>query len=267
MNKVLAMRRVIPVFATILPAALSFAMGSAAYAGPTNLVQNGGFETENTNSQYCTVQPCAQQMTTTDIANWSTTGYNFIYNAATLSGGNPNSFRTDGNSVPLWNATAPSSYTGLYSTIFSNPTGGNIAGADGAYQVGAISQTLTGMEKGGDYAVSFWFAGAQQAGYSGITTEAFSVSLGNQSFETPVLTNASHGFTGWYQETFVFEATSSSEVLSFLAIGTPSGEPPFSLLDGVSAFEVPEPATWAMLGAGMLGLCFAASRARRGASI
>ncbi len=257
------MRRAIPVFSTILPTAIALVMAHAAHAGPTNLVQNGDFEVENTNSQYCTVSPCAQQMTTTDIANWSTSGYNFIYNSANLSNGNPNSFRTDGGSVPLWNATAPSSYTGLYSTILSDPAGGNMVGADGAYQVGAITQTLTGLEKGGDYAVTFWYAGAQQYNFTGNTTEAFTVSLGNQSFETPVLNNLSHGFTGWYQQTFVFEATGTSEVLSFLAVGTPTGEPPFSLLDGVSAFEVPEPATWAMLGAGVLGLCFAGSRARR----
>ncbi len=232
------MRRYIPLFATILPVALSLITGSAAHAGPTNLVQNGGFETENTTSQYCTVSPCAQQMTTT-------------------------SFRTDGGSVPLWNSTAPSTYTGLYSTILSDPAGGNIAGADGAYQVGAITQTISGLEKGGDYAVTFWYAGAQQYNFTGNTTEAFTVGLGSQSFETPVLNNLSHGFTGWYQQSFVFEATGTSEVLSFLAVGTPSGEPPFSLLDGVTMFEVPEPATWAMLGAGVLGLCFAASRARR----
>ena len=261
------MRCFTPIFATILPAAMSLAFASAAFAGPLNLVQNGGFEMENSKSQYCTVSPCAQQITAGDIANWSTTGYNFIYNAQTLNNGNPNSFRTDGGSVPLYNAAAPSTYTGQYGSIFNNPNGGNFVGADGAYQVGAITQTLTGLEKGGDYTVSFWYAGAQQSGFSGITTEAWNVSLGNQSFETPVLTNASHGFTGWYQQSFTFEATGTSEVLSFLAIGTPSGEPPFSLLDGVTAFEVPEPATWAMLGASLLGLVFAGKRARRSAAI
>ena len=262
------MRRFVPVFATILPAFVSLGLTSAAVAGPLNLIQNGGFEAENSTSQYCTVSPCAQQMTTSDISNWSTTGYNFVYNAATLNNSNPNSFRTDGGSVPLYNAAAPSSYTGQYSSIFSNPNGGNFVGADGAYQVGAITQTLNGLEKGGDYTVSFWYAGAQQTGFSGITSEAWIVGLGNQSFETPVLTNASHGFTGWYQQSFTFEATGTSEVLSFLAVGTPSGEPPFSLLDGVTAFEVPEPATWAMLGAGMLGLVFAGrARTRRNAAI
>ena len=256
-------------FCRVLVLAASPLAATAACAGPLNLVQNGSFQAENSQSQYCTVSPCAQQMTTSDIANWSTTGYNFIYNAATLSQGstNPNSFRTDGSSVALYNALAPGSYTGQYNSIFSNPNGGNFVGADGAYQVGAITQTLTGLDKGGDYAVSFYYAGAQQSGFSGPTTEAWKVSLGSEQFETQVLQNLTHGFTGWYEETFIFEATSTSEVLSFLAVGTPNGEPPFSLLDGVSAFEVPEPGTWGMLGLGFGTLCFVGWRRSRRAVV
>ncbi len=39
-----------------------------------------------------------------------------------------------------------------------------------------------------------------------------------------------------------FTASGASDLLSFLAVGTPTGEPPFSLLDGVDA-EVPEPSS------------------------
>jgi len=56
--------------------------------------------------------------------------------------------------------------------------------------------------------------------------------------------------------------TSATEVLSFLAIGTPGGVPPFSLLDGVSITEVPEPTSLALLGAG-LGLVGLMTRRRR----
>ena len=251
-----------PTIQGFFPLVLALGSATLAQAAPLNLVQNGGFETENTTSQYCTVSPCAQQITTTDIANWSTTGYNFIYNAATLTGGNPLSYRTNGGSVALYNAQAPSTYTGQYASILSNPNGGNFVGADGAYEVGAITQTLTGLEKGGDYAVTFWYAGAQQTGFSGATSEAWMVSLGAQAFETPVLNNLTHGFTGWYQETFIFEATGASEVLSFLALGTPNGEPPFSLLDGVTAYEVAEPGNMAMLAFGFAGIGFMAWRRR-----
>ncbi|UAJ11857.1 PEPxxWA-CTERM sorting domain-containing protein [Polymorphobacter megasporae] len=62
-------------------------------------------------------------------------------------------------------------------------------------------------------------------------------------------------------ESFTFTATGTTEVLSFLALGTPEGKPPFSLLDGVSG-TVPEPATWAMM-IGGLGLVGGAMRAGR----
>ena len=64
-------------------------------------------------------------------------------------------------------------------------------------------------------------------------------------------------------ESFTFTATSGSEALSFLAIGTPTGVPPFSLLDGVTMVAaVPEPETWALMLCGM-GLIGAVQRRRR----
>lgn len=51
--------------------------------------------------------------------------------------------------------------------------------------------------------------------------------------------------TGWTQEALTFTADASTQVLSFLAVGTPNGLPPFALLSGVSvnAVTVPEPFT------------------------
>lgn len=47
----------------------------------------------------------------------------------------------------------------------------------------------------------------------------------------------------------VFQATAASQVLSFLASGTPNGAPPISFLDGVSLTEtVPKPVTLSLLG-------------------
>ena len=62
------------------------------------------------------------------------------------------------------------------------------------------------------------------------------------------------GFSGWMQETMTFTATSTSETLSSLAIGTPSGQPPFALLDGVTLSDVPEPASWGLMVSGLVGL-------------
>jgi hypothetical protein len=86
------------------------------------------------------------------------------------------------------------------------------------------------------------------------------VSLGAQTQTTPVANYAAHGFTGWMTQSFTYMATSSSEVLSFLAQGGPNGLPPVGLLDGVSLTAVPEPATWAMLVLGFAGLGFAGYR-------
>jgi hypothetical protein len=63
-------------------------------------------------------------------------------------------------------------------------------------------------------------------------------------------------------QTFTFTATSSSEVLSFFAQGTPNGDPPTALLDGVSLAYIPEPDSWALIIVGVAGLG-AAARSRR----
>jgi hypothetical protein len=92
------------------------------------------------------------------------------------------------------------------------------------------------------------------------------VSLGGGTpQETTVLNNVSHGFTGWQSQTFNYVATSSSEVLSFLAVGTPTGTPPFSLLDGVSMNDVsvPEPTAIVAMFAGTIGLGVFARRRTR----
>ena len=127
------------------------------------------------------------------------------------------------------------------------PDGGNFVGMDGAYQQGVLSQTITGLTAGTFYYLSFDFAGAQQYGFTSATTEQFAVDFTAGSTApaptytcnttgvqcTTVLHDKPEGFTGWNQAGFTFLATSSTETLSFLAIGTPAGQPPFSLLDGV----------------------------------
>ena len=144
---------------------------------------------------------------------------------------------------------------------------GNFIAADGAYQTGPISQTVNGLTTGKSYTVSFYFAGAQQYGFTGATTEQWLVSLGSQQLATAVLSDTSHGFTGWQYTSLTFTATATSEVLSFLAVGTPSGVPPFTLLDGVSMVAAPEPGSAAMLVTGVLAIAFFARRRHLGRAI
>ncbi len=234
----------------LLSAIALFAAASAGSAQATNLVTNGGFES-TTNG------PGHMYYGYTDATGWnSNNGYNFIFAPGTAD--------TSGSYTPEYNGYISfwgSNNGGPDVIPASSPDGGNFLGMDGAYQVEPMQQTLTGLTVGKKYNVGFYWAAAQQTGYNGATTEAFKVSLGAENYTTPIYSNPSHGFSGWMHQSFTFTAVNTSDVLSFLAIGTPDGLPPFSLLDGITASAVPEPASWAMLIAGF-GLVGAAARRR-----
>ena len=96
--------------------------------------------------------------------------------------------------------------------------------------------------------------------------EGWQVSLGGTTQSTTLVTNASHGFSGWRKQSFSYTATSSSELLSFLAQGGPGNGPPFALLDGVTLnASVPDAtSTLALLGAGSAVIFFGRLRRRSG---
>lgn len=183
------------------------------------------------------------------VTGWTTSGYNFLFTPGTAD--TTGAIGEYGN-LQLWGPGNGSS-NGLTP---SSPTGGNFIAADGAFSQAPIQQTITGLSPNSVANVTFYYAGAQQKNFNGTTTEAWQVTLGNQTLTTPVLNDTEHGFTGWKQLTLSFIVTSSTEVLSFLAVGTPAGTPPFTLLDGVTISQVPEPASLALMGAavGVAGL-------------
>ena len=222
------------------------ALFSGAAGASTELIINGNFESGDQGQ----INWGGHQ-----LAGWTTSGYNFLFNSGNVDNGGATGMY--GN-LQLWGPN-----NGAANGLQASPVGGNFVASDCAFGVAPLSQTVNGLTAGQQYNVSFYWAGAQQSGFSGGTTEQWHVSLGNQTQSTVVKNNANHGFTGWQKETFTFTATGASEVLSFLAAGTPNGVPPFSLIDGVSMTSaVPEPETFAMLGLG-LGLVGFAARRRK----
>ncbi|MBA5689859.1 PEPxxWA-CTERM sorting domain-containing protein [Rugamonas apoptosis] len=230
-----------------LSAIAALSVGSAHAAG-AELIVNGGFETGT----------AGQLNFGGSASGWNTVnGYTFLFHG---TGADTTGVSGQYGNLKLWGPG-----NGAANGLTASPAGGNFLASDGAFQQSPITQSVNGLVAGQQYNLSFYWAGAQQQGFSGANTEQWQVSLGNETHATGVVHNTSHGFTGWQKETFTFTATGASALLSFLAVGTPAGVPPFSLLDGVSMTSaVPEPETWAMLGLG-LGLVGFAARRRKAA--
>lgn len=155
-------------------------------------------------------------------------------------------------------------WPGITNTVGPSPVGGNYLAADGdsTYNV-PINQTVTGLTIGQEYELSFYWAAGQQRNFDGPTTERWQVSLGSETYSTPTYSLANHDFSGWMSQTMTFTATASSSVLSFLAIGTPNGLPPFVLLDGVSMKAVPEPAAGVLVIGGLFGCALIRRRMKK----
>jgi len=241
---------------------------------------------------------------TLTVSGWTTAGYNYVYapNTAdfgTTTGSNagaPNQAAgqfnitktvgrrvyTYGNTY-LWGTNNVGGGTmagGGSGTIDAAPGGGNFIAMDGVYEVDAVSQTITGLTVGKVYALTFSYAAAQQQSFTGATTEWVVVNFGGtfvpavggtagsftggQTFSTGTISLPSQAFSGWYQDTVYLTATSTSETLSFLAGGTPAGEPPFSLVANVDMEMVPDFSNWLVFaGFGAACILFEIMRRRR----
>jgi hypothetical protein len=182
------------------------------------------------------------------VNNWTTAadtfsqhGYNILFKVGTATSVQPlNRFSGSGQNQDLW---------ALPTNDVAMNVGNNFMALDGADGVrGALQQTINGLTIGQSYTLTFDFAAGQLKDRDGETFEHLLVSLGSQSQVTGTDDDPSHGAVDWQKETMIFTATGTSEVLSFLSIGTPSGDPPMALLDNVSLTNtVPEPATWGLM--------------------
>ena len=283
-----------PFLRALLVCPLLLAVGLTANAPAANLILNGSFS----QLSYSGSQPVSTLFgevgtgsgSTITVANWTTSGYNFVYAPYTPAGSTTPVSTADSGTSNGANAGAPNEAPGQYnvnnygSTYLwgtnngginaipaTDPQGHNFLAADGAYEVGAFSQTISNLTVGQVYALSFYWAAAQQQGFTMATTEQWQVSMSypatnpttTTTQSTPIYNLAAKSFSGWMQQTFYYTAQSTSATLSFLAAGTPTGQPPFVLLGSPSLNAVPEPTAWLLCVGGGAGLLFAAVRRRR----
>ena len=109
-------------------------------------------------------------------------------------------------------------------------------------QVGVAKAHVVGLSQGAYAALQFGLR------HKGIASALVLAGCGSGA-----TTNAAE------RETFLRNARARGD--QFLAAGTPDGLPPFSLLDGVTVNEVPEPATFGLVALG--GLAWVVVRLRR----
>lgn len=213
-----------------------------------NLVTNGGFESSSgvghlpgpnfSPGLATTTGWTVGQTVPSSNTSASDAAFAFIVDANADSTGFPSKFSPP--NIYLWGPNTPAAEGGPVNNGFTGSTnGGYFLGVDGDYAKAPIYQQINGLTPGTQYTLSFEYALGQFTGFQGDITGDWTVTFGNDTVTTPTLTASSKGFSGWQTFSQTFTATSASQTLNFLSNGTPVGQPPFLLLDGVSVEAVP----------------------------
>lgn len=238
-------------------AAVAIMINSFPPVNAIDLVTNGDFESNGGLGQLGGGISFATGWTSATPSTGPPTAFNFIANNTADSVGFPSIYSPP--NIFLWGPG-----NGINNGFTGSPNGGYFLVAAADYGQGAISQTITGLTPGDSYTLEYEWAAAQEVGFFGATSEYWNVSIASQTFNSPTYNLPSQGFSGWMNQTETFTATSATEILSFLAMGSPSGLPPVLLLDGVkiTPISVPEPSTMALGGFATLMVGLMARRKR-----
>ena len=236
--------------------AVSAATAVALAGNPPELITNGGFETTTNGADkqtdlytQATGWTSTQHPSSPYFASVGMGAYSFIFSG-------PNATvqtKTDSaGTLQLWGPN-----TGENNGLTGSSNGGNFYGTDADWNTGELTQTINGLTINKVYTLTFETATAQQSGYYGDVWTDFKVTFGGEERTSPQYAILSKGFSGWKTVSFDFTATSGSQLLSFLAEGTPGPSlPPIALLDGISLKEkqtaVPEPSSYAVVVGGLL---------------
>ena len=126
---------------------------------------------------------------------------------------------------------------------------------------GIFTESITGLAIGQSYTLSFYEA--SRAGYPVDPIMVFF-----DSASVPNLLTSTPGSTDFTLVSTIFQATATSGLLSFSGTIPQTGGDFNAAVDAISISAVPEPATWAMMMLGFVGIGFMSyRRSRRSAAI